>query len=246
MPEGPRPPLRRRLREPVSPSDSCIVKRLKELFLFREWTEEDLLTVGRFSRLRKCGKSDVLFQHGDACDHLYVLLAGRLQMHRLLPDGREVTLHIVASGALVACAALFLDKTFPASARVLSHTAEIAVLQGRPFLKLLEDRPDLSRKMIGGLAARITDLADRIESRNASSARVRLAAWLLDQPSRPGHDSHERIVVIEGNKKTLAGSLGMTPETFSRCLKSLSNDSILEVRGREIVLRDLRRIAELS
>ncbi len=230
---------------PIDASRQCPTRRLKEVFLFREWSEEDLATVIRHARLRRHKRGDLLFLQGDACGYLYVLLSGAVQMFRTLPDGREITLHELSSGAVVACAALFLDRSYPASARVLSREAELLTLEGSPFLRLLAERPDLARKLIAALAGRITDLADRIESRTADSATVRLAGWLLDQPSR-AVDPHERVVRIEGTKKSVAASLGMTPETFSRTLKAFSKGRVLEVRKKEILLKDLRRLGELA
>jgi len=221
-----------------------LVQRLGTLFLFRAWSAEDLASVARFARVVDHRKGDVLFHHGEPCGYLYVLLSGKVQMFRVLPDGREITLHILAPGALVACVALFLDKSFPASGRIVSRSAELVHLQGGPFLKLLAERPDLSRKVIGALASRISDLADRIESRTAESAQVRLASWLLDQPSRPT-DSGERVIQIEGSKKSVAASLGMTPETFSRSLRALAGQGILEVRNKQIVLLDPHRLGEV-
>lgn len=244
-PPSPAPPL-----SPDAPRDAAI-QRLKPLFLFKQWSDDDVAAVTRFARIVHRPKGDVLFHQGETCEYLYVLLSGKVQMFRVLPDGREVTLHVLSPGALVACVALFLDKSFPASARVVSRGAELAFLQGGPFLKLLAERPDLSRKIIGALASRITDLADRIESRTAESAAVRLAGWLLDQPSRPGEsggarDHADRVIRIEGSKKSVAASLGMTPETFSRSLRALAEQGVLTVSNKEIILLDTRKLQEIS
>ncbi|NQU43629.1 Crp/Fnr family transcriptional regulator [bacterium] len=214
-----------------------ILDQLRSVFLFRGWPEADLNRVAVLSNLARRAKGDFLFLQDDPCAWLYVLIEGRVQMFRNLPDGREVTIHVLGPGSLVACAALFLDSSFPASARILSHEANLVAIAGPAFLELLEERPDLSRKMIGALASRISQLAQRIESRDAGSAPVRLADWLLDQPSAPDGKGH-RVVRIEGSKKSLASNLGVAPETFSRALRRLAEKQLIEVRGREIVLLD--------
>lgn len=217
---------------------------LSTVFLFRGWPEADLRRVERMARNEIHARGHVLFQQDAACASLYVLHSGRVQMYRLTPDGREVTLHMIGPGALVGCAALFLDRAFPASARVVSETAQLLAIRGGPFLELLDTRPDLARRMIGTLAGRLTELAGRIESQAADSAPARLAGWLLEQPSRsldgPGQAGRprERIVTIEGSKKALASALGMTPETFSRCLRAFSDADLLRVDGNEVTIVD--------
>ena len=212
-------------------------------FLFREWATGDLEAVARIARWKTVRRGAILFVHENPCEFLYLLVEGRVRLFRDLPDGRQVTLHTVGGEALIACAALFFEQTFPASARVVSKTAEVLLVRGGPFLRLLDARPDLARRMIAALAGRIAELADRIESRTAEPARVRLARWLLDQPSRPGPGG-VRIVRIEGSKKDLAASLGMNSETLSRRLRALQDKRVLTVHNKEIHLLDPARLDE--
>lgn len=228
----------------LSASPASLLERLREVFLFRNWTEDDLAALARLCRIERHRKGHLLFFQGQTADHLHILLRGRVQMYRTTLDGREVTLHVIGPGGLVGCAALFLDRSFPAHARIISADAELLVVQGPGFLKLLAERPDLSRKMIGVLSGRLSELADRLESRQADSALMRLAGWLLEHPSRSG-EGMQRIVRLEGNKKSLAASLGMTPETLSRCLRRLTEQGLLDVRHKEIILRDPARLLGL-
>jgi len=147
------------------------------------------------------------------------------------PDGNDVTIHTVGAVGLIACAALFVDGSYPASARVVSSTAELLTIQGDPFLALLGSRPDLSRRMIATLASRLTELADSLESQAADTAVVRLAKWLLDLPRQPGPTMR---VIVPGTKKRVASALGMTPETLSRCLSHLSKEGMIRVDGPSI------------
>ncbi|GEM_PF-1161396 len=232
----------------MNPPSSDLVARLKSLFLFRSWSEEDLERISHFARVEIRKRNSILFLHGDACSDLLILARGRVQMFRTTSEGREVTLHVIAPGGLVGCAALFLGGSeFPASARIVSKEAELIRLRGGAFMEFLARRPDLSRKMIGALAGRLAELADRLENRNARPAAARLAAWLLDQPSRlespAGKGAAQakgpaaaRVILIDGSKKSLASSLGMTPETFSRCLNQYARERLLRVEGRAIIL----------
>lgn len=221
----------KRLSERVKAED------LGSVFLFRGWDPADLGIVVGLAKLSRFEKGETLFMQDDECRRLYVLVSGRVQMYRTTMDGRDVTLHTVAPGALVACAALFLDRTFPASAKVVSSEAELISIDGKAFLDLLDERPDLSRRMVGALSMRLTELANLIESREGSDAQSRLGEWILEQPSRRRPDGAREIRLHE-TKKSIAASLGMTPETFSRRLRRLSDECIIAVEGDVIVIRD--------
>ncbi len=218
---------------------------LRALYLFRGWTEDDLERIVRISHPLERRQGDTLFMQEDDCRALHVLTQGRVQMFRIAPDGRDITLHELRPPELVGCAALFLEGRFPAGARVVSPTAELIAIEGQPFLKLLEERPRLSRAMIAALAMRLSAVAGRLESLAAQSSPARVANWLMDQPSQEGAGGH-RQVRIEGSKKTLAATLGMTPETFSRALRQLSEESLIAVDRSRITLLNIDRLLELS
>lgn len=211
-------------------------QRVRQLFLFRTWGEEDarwLATRGRFVRYRQ---GEVIFDYGTDCDRLLVLVEGQIQLFREQPDGSRATLHTVKAQALVACAALFLDQSYPASAAVVSPTAEVFEFPGDEFLRLLERRPDLARGMISALAQRLSELADRLEVEHALPAVKRVARWICEQPSSVGKDGIRQIALAMA-KRSLAENLGMKPETLSRALRQLTDEGLIaKTRGGLVIL----------
>jgi len=225
-------------------STEDLLARLKQIFLFRPWPAQDLAALAPRVRFLQKRKDDLLFLQSEPCQWLYVLARGEVQMFVQNEDGREITLHVLHPGALVACAALFLGKAYPASARVISAEAELVAIEGEAFLKMLAERPDLSQKMIAALASRIGELAARLESHTSESAEQRVAEWLLDQPSSLRADGG-REIHLKGTKKAAAAELGMTPETFSRSLKKLFDLGAIQVSGKSIWLVDVGVLEEV-
>ena len=107
---------------------------LKNSFLFRGWPEEELARLGAASHLRAAARGDVLFERGDPCVSLAMLLEGQVQMFRLGDDGLETVLHAIHAPGLVGCAALFLGRAFPASSRVVSASAEFLQIEGTTLI----------------------------------------------------------------------------------------------------------------
>ena len=224
---------------------------LAQLFLFRGWDAADLAGVAAYAEGWRRRKGDLLFLEGEEARHLFVLAEGRVEMFRIRPDGGEVTLHVLAAPALVACAALFLDRAYPANARVISGEARLVAVPGGPFLGLLDLRPDLARRMIAALAGRIAELANSLDSRGGRSAPARVAGWLMAQPAeKAGVGGTTRAgagragaVEIPSSKRALATTLGMTPETLSRALARLRADGVIEVVGRRVEIADPAALA---
>ena len=219
-----------------------IEQALRSVFLFQQWSDEDLRDIAAMSSIRAFERNGTVFHHAAACRQLYVVLHGRIQLSRLTPDGRETVIHVIGPGELLACAALFLDRAFPATARVISSTARLLVLEGTGFLDKLSRRSDLSFRVIAALSMRISKLTGRIESQATESAAQRVASWLLGQLHAGGHGKR---VVLKSTKKALADELGMTPETLSRVLAQLRQHRIIEVNRREIEILSAANLEDL-
>jgi len=217
---------------------------LRRLFLFRTWKDDDLKPLAQRGRFTTHHEGEILFRAGEECDRLLVLVEGQIEMFRD-QQGRRVPLHTVRGQALIACAALFLDQCFPASAMVVSPAAEVFQFPGKEFLALLEKRPELARRMISALAQRLSELADRLEAEHALSAVARLARWLGDQPSTVGRDG-TRHVTLNMTKRSLAETLGMKPETLSRALRQLIDQQVIRQTDGGFIIADPGRLVELS
>lgn len=227
----------------AQPSDP-IPDHLRRSFLFAGWRPEALQALARCCRVRSCARGEILFFEKSPCDHLHLLLSGRVQMYRHTEDGREVGLTLVAPGGLVGCAALFLGHAYPASARVVTRRAELLQIEGRRFQALLAEQPTLAGRMIAALAERLMAVTTHLERLSGESSLQRLAGWLLDQPSRPGPRGRRRIQ-LESSKKAIAESLGMTPETFSRCLRRLAGRRLVAIEARTIDILDPTQLEQI-
>ena len=216
---------------------------LRSVFLFQQWSEEDLRDVASMASIRDFDRNSTIFHHASPCRHLYVVMHGRIQLSRLTPDGRETVLHVLGPGELLACSALFLDRSYPATARVISADARLLVLNGTAFLDKLGRRSDLSFQVIAALAMRISKLTGRIESHATESSEQRLASWLLGQSQGGGADKR---IILKSTKKALAEELGMTPETLSRVLAKFRHSGIIEVDRREIEVLSAAKLKALA
>lgn len=237
--------MRKDTRQTPARRQAPVETRLKELFLFRTWAAEDLLHLAAKGRFRHYQHGEIIFEAGKDCDRLLVLTEGQIQLFRGQSQSHKVTLHTVKAQALVACAALFLDQCYPASGVVVSTTAEVFEYPGDDFLRLLEKRPDLARKMISALAMRLSELADRIEAEHALPAPARLARWLSEQPSA-GATNKCRYVALNVPKRSLAEHLGIQPETLSRAIRLLCEKGMISRQAGGFVILDSERLLEFA
>lgn len=195
-------------------------------------TSVQLARVGELMQLHKLGPGQRLFAEGDACTGFFVVLQGQIRLFRTAPKaGGETTLNVVQSGSSFAEAAMFSGGVFPANAVALEATL-LAFFPTGPFLALLREDPDLSLKVMEGLAAWHHRLTFQVQQLSGSDGSGRLRQWIEDAAKQaPGGAFHLKVP-----KKILAAQLGMAPETLSRLLKQLREQDVIRVSGDRIQL----------
>jgi CRP/FNR family transcriptional regulator len=213
---------------------------IKKCPLFAGATSEDLDYLSRVCKNREFEKGEILFSEGEEALGFYVVGSGRVKIFKLSPEGKERTLHIVQPGGTFAEAAIFGIGIYPAYAQPLEKST-LLFFPKRDFLSLLHEHSQIAINMIGGLSRFLRQFATQIEELTFKDVPARLARYLLDLAG----DEGERVD-LPISKTQLASNLGTVSETLSRTFRKLTDDEIIEVRGKTIHIHDRDRLEDLA
>jgi len=158
-------------------------------------------------------KRTVLFHEGEPGEAMYLLARGRVSLHKLSPEGREIVIKVIKPGEVFAEVILFEKKLYPVAAVALTDILAFKLLR-RDLLNLLRQE-DFRNDFIAMLLRKQRYLADKIQQLTSQDVEQRLRAFLVEQ-----YGARDQINV-EINKKQLAAAIGATPETLSRLLQDL-------------------------
>ncbi len=158
-------------------------------------------------------KHTVLFHEGEPGEAMYLLARGRVSLHKLSPEGREVVIKVIKPGEVFAEVILFEKKLYPVAAVALTDILTFKLLR-RDLLGLLRQE-DFRNDFIAMLLRKQRYLADKIQQLTSQDVEQRLRAFLIEQYGM------QNQIHAEINKKQLAASIGTTPETLSRLLQDL-------------------------
>lgn len=164
-------------------------------------------------------KKQILFHEGDPGDAMYLLARGRVGLHKLTPDGREVVIKVIKPGEVFAEVILFEEKVYPVTAVALTEVL-VLKLPRRDLLGLLRQE-DFRNDFIAMLLRKQRYLAEKIRQLTSQDVEERLRAFLREQYGE------KKQITIEINKKQLAAAIGATPETVSRLLLRLKRRTLL-------------------
>jgi CRP-like cAMP-binding protein len=158
-------------------------------------------------------KQTILFREGEPGEAMYLLVRGRISLHKLSPEGRETVIKVIKPGEVFAEVILFEQRRYPVTALALTEILVFKLLR-RDLLGLLRQE-DFRNDFIAMLLRKQRYLADRIQQLTSQDVEQRLRAFLLEQYGRQD-EIHAEI-----NKKQLAAAIDATPETLSRLLQDL-------------------------
>ena len=207
---------------------------LRKTPLFATLPDDDLRRVADLAVSRRFSRKEAIFREGDRADGFFIVSSGKVKVFKLSGEGKEQILHILEAGQTFAEAVIFEGGGYPAHAETLTD-AELLFLPKRPFVDLLERHPNVAIRMLASLSRWLKRMTDLVESLSLKDVETRLVFYLSEELKGRGiplTDGAELELAI--GKNVLASRLGTVPETFSRALKKLQDDGLINVRGKRI------------
>lgn len=221
-----------------------MIEELRRAPLLSRLEPEQLDRVSRHATRISLDADQLLFSQGDAATRFYLLLSGQMRLFRLSPEGAEKVIEIVSPSQTFAEALMFLNAPrYPVCASALAASALIAI-DARDFSAMLRESVDTCFLLLGALSQRLRGLIGEIDDLTLHTATSRVARYLAAK-TPPGGDSLE----LDVRKGVLASRLSVQPETFSRVIKSLTDQGVIRMQGSQVSVLDrtaLFAVAELD
>lgn len=225
----------------------CLVSYLSSQALFKGMAASEVARIAAASQSRHLARGEDLFEAGQVCEGLYLVIDGQLKLFAKAANGHEKVIEVIESGGSVSEALVFSDSVQSVNARVLSD-AQILLIPKDVLVQAIAQDPGLAMRMLSGLARRLNGLVRDIEAVTLHSGIQRVVDYLLRAPSvhesdRPGGDV---TVSLPASKGTIASLLSVTPEHFSRILHDLQSHGLISVQRRHIHILDAQGLARYS
>lgn len=215
--------------------------QLKRCTLCAQLNDQEFHEIEQIVSVRSVAKNEILFFQGDQATGFFVLLAGKVRVYKASADGKEYTLHLIAPGQMFAEAAIFQGNRFPANCSALENST-VAFFPKEQFVRLIKQSPDISLKMIAGLARFVREFNQMVEDLSLKEISARLADYILAEQIREKSDSFKMDIT----KSELARKLGTISATLSRNLRKLKKIGAIEVEGRQIKILDPKRLQAIA
>lgn len=211
---------------------------LDALVLFRQLSEVSKAMLGPgLHCVRYDAKTQVLGK-GQPVSGAYVVVAGRLRVYTLSPEGREATLYWVARGetCVLALNCLFNDLLYPAWVEAEAAT-QVAVIPGSLYRILFNNEAVIRDLTIESLATGVFRLMAELEQVHSRTLEQRLANFLLLHASADG--------VLRMTQQQIAAHLGTSREVVARLLGQWATRKFIATARGAVTIRQPARLARL-
>ena len=200
----------------------------------------DLLAAESRSIFLPAGQ--VLFRRGTPSTGFYIVREGQMQLSVSNSEGVVKVLEILSPGSAFGHAVMFLQEPYPVDATALADTGLVFVPVAAVD-RVLDEDPSMARVMLASMAKRLQSKVQDIAMLSLQSATQRIVAYVLGAADVGLTSTSVELPV---RKQVLASRLGMTPETFSRAMRALSGEGLLEVDGAVVQIPDVAALVAYS
>ena len=201
--------------------------------LFNGLAADEIARIARNTREIHATKGDILFHKGDPCTGFHLLVYGQIKLAFTSPQGSEKVVEIIGAGQSFGEAIMFMDKPYIVFAQALADSLLLHVSKAAVYEELQRDH-NLCRKMLAGMAMRLHQLMNDVESYSLHSGKQRIIGYLLRELAEEDQNGTNVAVTLPTNKGIIASRLNLTQEHFSRILHELSDLGLIVVEGRKI------------
>ena len=234
-----------------------IIMSLKGIFPIDKWDFEsesvltdlplddlELLMANKSEQIYK--KGEIIFREGGYPGGIFYITSGKVKKYKLDKDSREQIIYVANTGELLGYHALLSEDRYPDSAATLEES-KIAFIPKEDFMSTLQQSEVLSRRLLRTLSHEFAVLANSVTMFAQKSVRERLAIQLIVLREKYKVNFKPGMPVeINMSRDDLASLVGTARENVVRVLSEFKEASILEKKGRKIIVHDVSRLIVIA
>lgn len=194
---------------------------------------------------RTYGPRELIAVEQEPSKGFYYLRKGSVRIFRTSADGREQSFRLATAGDTFGEVPVFDGGPNPATVEALER-CEVLLVPTETFRRVVQEHPEVAMTLLNHFARRIRGFTELVGQLSLQTVQSRLARYLYQLAREEGTPTNEGIVVKRDlTVQDLASLVGSVREVVGRTLRTFQEDGIIEMRRKEIVVRDLRLLARL-
>jgi len=212
---------------------------------FRDLAAADLDALAGIAKLRKLRDGEVVSRVGTPSSAVWIVVSGSMRLSSTSPEGDEFVYALLGPGGFYGIGSLLggMETTVNASS---AGRSALAIIEGRAFTALLDDRTWLWRHMVKVLHRRLMLAMAALRDISVAPLPQRIARRLLGQAIGGGSDfGGGQTIELRLTQDDLARMLATSRSRVNVALKELERRGLVRLGYRAVRLIDLAGLREL-
>ena len=225
---------------------SCSSCSLNNICLPHGLSEKELqLLESAIDKSIKVKKKNTIFNANDKIDGIYAVKSGSIKTSISNSDGQEQVLEFHLPGDMLGFDA-FNSGTHTCSATALEDTF-LCKIPINIFDDLCERLPGLRKELRHQVGKEIAHNQSLLLSLGQQQTDERLATFLLQISTHyQSRGFSGKEFVIPMSRQDLSNYLGMAVETLSRIISRMTDDALIKIDRRFVIIVDMKRLEKLA
>lgn len=188
----------------------------------------------KYGALKKVfDKMAIIFEEGNLPAYYYQIVSGEVKMSNYNDDGREFIQGIFYKEQSFGEPPLFLNQNYPANA-IAVEDSEVLLLSKNNFMKLLEENPSVSIKIIQNLAQRLYYKSVMAAEMSTQEPEHRVLKLMDHGIAYFNFQKDENGYLINFTRQQIGDLTGLRVETVIRTIKALEKKGVLKIINRKV------------
>ncbi len=220
-----------------------IIEVLKTCILFHNFKDAEISsTLQEISyKQKQFAKGQVIALEGTDCSHLGIVLKGSIEIQKIYPSGKIITINRLTTGHIFGEAVIFSNHhAYPATI-VSSAKTEIMFISKENIVKLCSYNEQFLSNFMTLLSNKILMLNSKVKSLSYKSIKQKIAHYILEEYNEQRKDALQ----LKGTKKGLAEQLGIPRPSLSRELINMKEEGIIAFKQNTLSILNFSALEDI-
>ncbi|XRE42457.1 Transcriptional regulator, Crp/Fnr family [Tenacibaculum discolor] len=225
----------------MSKCEQCIIREFNSL---KALTKDELVRISGCKTSKKIKKGEVLFDEGEYINGVFCVKDGVCKVSKMSDNGRDQIIHLIRKGDILGERSLINNEASNLKA-IAVNDMEVCFIPKDEILRDLESNSNFSMDVLKKMANSLKKADDVIVDMAQKTVKQRLAATLLLLDSK--FDKNENgSININLSREDIANIIGTATESAIRLLSEFKKKKLIDLKGKEIFITDVKALKELS